>query len=310
MNTYSLNASYCAPYPSGAFSAGGSPDASSCLCGGGFYQRLLPGGDLAAGDFTCALCPDGATCLGDDAPLALAGYWHFPGDRTAFYLCDDVPDAGLPEAAPAGNGSNCRVGHTDLVCAVCEPGFALTGTVCEPCPPASAYSQWAPAKSAGIAVLGALGFISVTVGGMLHPIIRAEWAKHKAAKAARDGAPPAEVPPAPGAETAPLEEKPPRTPRRSNAQAASEKGAVQQAASVARAKKAVKMLSGTAKIVTSNVQIITSFKRTMRLCARPPRRPALAPQPAAALALTPRLGVPPPGPDPTSSSASCAASPC
>ena len=276
-NTFGLNSTTCASCPTGSTSPPGSPDASLCVCIVNYFQAPLPGGSVAAGQFTCTPCPDGAICLGDAAPLAVEGYWHFADDRSAFYSCDGLPGACLAEAPPAANASNCRVGHTGLVCAECEPGWALQGTYCEKCPPGAPYSAWSQKKRGGIAFLGVLALVVASVYIVLRPIIneeRRQWQKRKAAAARAAGQADQSPPASPGgASEAPAVAE--ATPVSRGALIGMQLSGLQLSglktikkpspALIAKAKHTATVLRMAIRIVISNIQIIVSFKRTMRI---------------------------------------------
>ena len=112
----------------------------------------------------CSPCPTGAVCSGAHPPLALPGFWHAPGGaRATFYGCPK--GVCLGEANATASGVNCRPGHTGVLCAVCEAGFARRGgTFCQPCEDA------APAHQFALLLLKRTAFLFLASLYLLYPL--------------------------------------------------------------------------------------------------------------------------------------------
>jgi hypothetical protein len=187
-NTFAANSSTCNACPPESLSGQGSSSVLQCLCAFGYYQ-LFSGANLSAPAFTCMLCPDGALCTGDATPLALAGFWHLPGNSFEFYDCEKGWCL-AEESAPLSNSSrrllgdiseiggldaasnNCRVGHTGNVCGECIEGWTLMSGHCAPCPPHSSFNEWPQPLLGGIIFAAVLSFLVSTTLWMLSPIIQ------------------------------------------------------------------------------------------------------------------------------------------
>ena len=68
--------------------------------------------------------------------------------------------------------SNCRIGHTGPVCAVCEPGYTYQGNFCKPCKPSSAYKNWRTGTLVGFLLAIFLLFIGVSLPYLWMPIVQ------------------------------------------------------------------------------------------------------------------------------------------
>ena len=67
--------------------------------------------------------------------------------------------------------SNCRIGHTGPVCAVCENGYTYQGTFCKPCRPSSAYKNWRVGTLTGFLLALFLLFLGVSLPYLWMPIV-------------------------------------------------------------------------------------------------------------------------------------------
>lgn len=163
------------PCPAGSTSAAGSDSVHKCFCAYGRYVRQFAASDSGDRDplapaFECAECPEGALCLGDSPPLALADWWSAPGDRSVFYQC--AAEMCLPETAAsvAAGKSNCRDGHMGPVCGVCADGFTFQGDLCKPCDARDAFKSWSRAMQAGLITAASVVFLVASTAFLLSPL--------------------------------------------------------------------------------------------------------------------------------------------
>ena len=231
-STYALNSTYCSACPLGSSSAAGTAVVADCLCTYGFLQ--LPTADGEPG-FTCTQCPEGGKCIGDDTPLALDGFWHVADSRLEFWDCEE---GFCLEEEEVTNVTNCREGHTGLVCGECLEGWTIQGEFCGLCPPDSAFTQWPRAKLAGIVFISGFLFLASSLLYLLGPIFKpADLVKDMAVKAgvnvSTDGAQSAQLAKAQATATA--------------------------------ITKILFFIQVPVRGLIENVQIISSFKKTMRL---------------------------------------------
>ena len=150
--------------------AGSAPDAATGVCSpycvGGEYPVLSPTGDASV----CTPCPDNAVCYGPTPPLALASFWHLPGDYSTMYSCYADFCQAETLADVAANSSNCADGSTGLVCGECSPGFSLQGEACKPCDEAASFAAWSAVR-ASLAVCGiTVLFLLVSLPLLLYPL--------------------------------------------------------------------------------------------------------------------------------------------
>ena len=232
--SYANGTAACSSCPPGAMSQQGADSIRQCLCPVKFYQAYAA---LNNASFSCAACPDGALCSGDDKPLALDGFWHFVNDRTAFYECEEEGYCNA-EVAPVIDApdANCHEGHTGLLCGECLPGWAMAD-FCIKCPHDAAFAQWPKARLAGVMFIAFFLFSLVTVTFILADVIQpgrkvARLLNHEAATDSSD-------------ET---------------------KGEKPQRSRFLRAViKRYKFCQPPIRMVVENLQIISSFKRTMHI---------------------------------------------
>ena len=80
----------------------------------------------------CEECPDGASCIGEAAPVALAGWWRVAWKKNEFRTCLR-PDSCLANEV-------CAQFHTGTLCASCETdAYRDSATYeCNECGPGSA----------------------------------------------------------------------------------------------------------------------------------------------------------------------------
>lgn len=133
-------------------------DLGACVCGFAFYMSLEQA--------ECLPCPSGGFCPGNNYAYPLANYWHVPYNWTRFYECEQEYCEALE---PAGDPSrpNCREAHTGLLCASCVEGAAFQGQFCAVCEPGTAWSQWSPGKRAGFMI----GFVSCLLALLLYILL-------------------------------------------------------------------------------------------------------------------------------------------
>ena len=244
-NTYGgAGASSCFSCPPGSTAASGASSVWDCVCAYAAYQRPIGPSETAV-SFDCAPCPPGAACSGKGLPLALAGYWHEPNVTTAFYDCLDgfclaeTPAPATQRRLLGAGDSNCRTGHTGIVCGACLTGWALQGQFCAPCPANSAFADWPRAKLGGVVFISVFLFFTGTTLFLLGPIIRPRLKLARAWAGLRDGV----------TRRLKLTPSPP--------------SAASAVFSHLSATAAFTLVP--ARIVLENLQIISSFKRTMRL---------------------------------------------
>ena len=251
VGTFGFNSSVCSPCPSGSTSVAGTSTVFDCQCLAPSVPPYTAYQEISddAASFSCHICPDGALCSGLGLPLALDGFWHQPGDSSEFFECED----GFCLADEAGANltyTQCREGHQGIVCGECVDGWTIQGEFCAACPANSAFSEWPKARLGGIIFVSVFLFLCGTITFMLSPIIRPEvqWARLSSRLSARllgvaakaDGGG-KEHSSAPGAAAAKI---------------------AAHAASVAKILAFVKV---PVRLVIENLQIISSFKRTLHL---------------------------------------------
>ena len=162
---------------------------SQCACIASFYDQLF-GASLTAP--VCAVCPIGAECstgfvgaaagywrentassvfllckqrrclpeaingpLGASSPLLVSG-----GSGTAAVkstgrgLLQTSVNQAYSVDVPSTSDSpvNCLAGHTGPLCGACMPGFSMQSSLCMPCDPAAAWTNWSDAGKAGMLV--------------------------------------------------------------------------------------------------------------------------------------------------------------
>ena len=123
----------------------------ACVCGFGFYMNF----QRAA----CAPCPEnGAYCPGNNYAYPLENYWHVPVNWTTFYECEQHLCLALVPTGDASR-SNCREAHTGLLCTSCIDGATYQGQFCSMCAPGTAWSEWSRGKQAAFLI----GFIIVVL---------------------------------------------------------------------------------------------------------------------------------------------------
>jgi hypothetical protein len=173
-STYSLNATHCQTCPEASASSSGTTSLLQCLCAYGYYQAAL-----SSASFTCTKCPNGALCSGDATPLATDGFWHAPGDVSAFFDCEDgwcIAEQALPASAERRlleeEMGNCRAGHSGVVCGECIEGWTLQSQFCAPCPVNSALSSIPRSHLAGYIILACVIFCGVSLPLLLAPLVR------------------------------------------------------------------------------------------------------------------------------------------
>ena len=178
----------CLPCPLGSTSPGGST-IEGCACTFGFFPDWSSGTSNAS--FVCAACPIGALCTGAGMPLALAGFWHLPGDRTRFYPC--VAGFCVAENSTSGASAttttarrrsllqegmggaeeeigNCRVGQQGLLCAECVHGWQFQGQFCGPCQESQSILHWPRWKRALLCFFLLAVFLCVGLPVLLLPL--------------------------------------------------------------------------------------------------------------------------------------------
>lgn len=177
-SSYNVNSTTCASCPSGSTSPSGSADIAACSCAFGRFPHF----DENYTTFACTPCPDGAFCDGSHQPLALADFWHVPGDRTKFYACgagrclaETVSSAlhsrRLLESIPSEPESNCVAGNEGPVCGVCIHGYTKQGEECKPCDLAKSAQKWSSSRKGGASAGIALGFLLFTVPLFMSPLV-------------------------------------------------------------------------------------------------------------------------------------------
>jgi len=245
------------------------------MCSAGFYQRYAD--SLNSTTFTCTICPEGALCSGDATPLAREGFWHAPNDRTEFFDCEESEwclaeetSTEMPVNSSAhrrslfqsGNETNvttvanCRPGHMGVVCGTCMEGWTKIGTTCGECPPNSAFTEWPRAKLGGIVAMAVILFVGVSLpfllSGLLFPKKTHEASFEPAAVTgplhAQDGGKAVEI----------VTVHDTHVPGKSSLRALAKEHAQ-------KIKTFVKFCDVPARLVLETLQIISSFKKTMRL---------------------------------------------
>jgi hypothetical protein len=115
-------------------------DVRGCVCAYSFYMDVTG---------VCGSCPSGAVCPGNNYPYAVAGFWRAPVNWTKFYQCEDELCLAMEtDGEPAA--SNCREGHTGLLCTACMDGFTQQGQFCEACAPGSNFQEQPAGRRGGI----------------------------------------------------------------------------------------------------------------------------------------------------------------
>ena len=135
--TAAPGASQCVPCDSNSVS---NLTHTACLCNPGWY---LPVTHVAGSSyFSCAPCPQGASCLDYGTTFynlgALAGWWRSGNDTLNFYECP-IAEYCLGGAASGGNASSSATACTDnrggILCSTCLTGYhEETGGSCVLCP--------------------------------------------------------------------------------------------------------------------------------------------------------------------------------
>ena len=123
----------------------------ACVCGFGFYMNFQRA--------ECTPCPEnGAFCPGNNYAYPLENYWHVPVNWTTFYECEQHLCLALVPTGDASR-SNCREAHTGLLCTSCIDGATYQGQFCSMCAPGTAWSECSRGKKAAFLI----GFIIVVL---------------------------------------------------------------------------------------------------------------------------------------------------
>ena len=138
----------------GAFDRG--VNETTCVCSSNYF--LPPGSECAPCPGTESTCPD----IGMTFPHTSENHWRNDPTshdivRQPFFACP------YTDACVGGNSTKgrCAAGYDDEspVCAVCEPGYVLTGDACTPCPGAGRGASGALiGVTAGFVALMFIGF--------------------------------------------------------------------------------------------------------------------------------------------------------